>query len=114
VLTRWLAQRRRPSRVDDGDGWHLGEDERHRFLDEEAASRGSYARGRDAAAAGQIGSTRGWLGFLEAPAATDGRQREAGRSRRRKETAGSMKVRNVACLRNVISLQLSLAGKSAL
>jgi hypothetical protein len=86
--------------VDDGDGCHLGEDERHRFLDEEAASRVSSARGRDAAAAAQTGSTRGWVGFLEAPAATNGRQREAGR---RKETAGSMKVRNDACLRNVIS-----------
>jgi 2-keto-3-deoxy-galactonokinase len=83
VLTRWLAQRRRPSRVDDGDGWHLGEDERHRFLDEEAASRGSYARGRDAAVAGQIGSTRGWLAFLEAPAATDGRRQVEVGGRRR-------------------------------
>jgi len=61
--------------VDDGDGWHLGEDERHRFLDEEAASRGSSARGRDAAAAAQTGSTRGQLGFLEASAAANTKQR---------------------------------------
>jgi ribosomal protein L34 len=65
VLTRWLAQKRRLSRVGDGDGWYLGEDERHRFLDEEAASRVYSARERDVAVAAQTGSTRGRLGFLE-------------------------------------------------
>jgi hypothetical protein len=47
-----------------------------------------------------------------APAATDGKHREAGR--KKTETAGSMEVRNGACLRSVISLLLSLAGKWAL
>lgn len=47
VLGRWLARRRRPSTVDDGNVWRLGEDKRHQFLDEEEASRTRRCGGTD-------------------------------------------------------------------